>query len=197
LRQAGIEAQDLTAAIDAIGQDAELGTEKLTALAGLLARSQTQRDVFFSADDCIAAADPSRFDAGELLIYGVWQVSTIQRRMLERLMETVAVTVFLSEAGEEASEAHAPLREWLSACGAREEQLVATSSEPTALTRLQERLFTLESEPIPIEADGTVRLLSAPDPPREVREVARICLEWAEEGIPFHEMAITFRQAET
>jgi ATP-dependent helicase/nuclease subunit B len=41
--------------------------------------------------------------------------------------------------------------------------------------------------------DGTVQLASALEPAREVREVARRCLAWAAEGIPFHEMAIAYR----
>ena len=36
-------------------------------------------------------------------------------------------------------------------------------------------------------------MLSAPDPSREVREIARTCLAWAREGIKFHEMAIAYR----
>ena len=44
--------------------------------------------------------------------------------------------------------------------------------------------------------DDSVRLLSAPDPSREVREVARECLAWARDGIPFHEMAVVYRHAD-
>ena len=47
-----------------------------------------------------------------------------------------------------------------------------------------------------LELDGSVRLLSAPDPSREVREVARECLAWAREGIPFREMAVVYRHAD-
>ena len=46
------------------------------------------------------------------------------------------------------------------------------------------------------EPDGTLRLVSAPDPSREVRAAARACLEWAREGVPFWEMAVAYRHGE-
>ena len=49
----------------------------------------------------------------------------------------------------------------------------------------------------PDPADGTVRIASAPDPNREVRDALRTCLRWArEDGIAFHEMVIAYRQAD-
>ena len=47
-----------------------------------------------------------------------------------------------------------------------------------------------------LEGDGTIRLVSAPDPAREVRAAARACLAWAQEGVPFWEMAIAYRHGE-
>ena len=47
-----------------------------------------------------------------------------------------------------------------------------------------------------IAADGTLRLVSAPDPAREVRAAARACLQWAREGVPFWEMAVAYRHGE-
>ena len=47
-----------------------------------------------------------------------------------------------------------------------------------------------------IAADGTLRLVSAPDPSREVRAAARACLEWAREGVPFWDMAVAYRHGE-
>ena len=35
-----------------------------------------------------------------------------------------------------------------------------------------------------------------PDAPREVVEAARACMDWAREGIPFHEMAVAYRNDE-
>ncbi len=91
-----------------------------------------------------------------------------------------------------ADRAHASFREWL------ETELDATTVEldadehTTALGAIQ-RQRTLAPDP----ADGTVRIASAPDPNREVRDALRTCLRWArEDGIAFHEMVIAYRQAD-
>jgi RecB family exonuclease len=47
-----------------------------------------------------------------------------------------------------------------------------------------------------VPPDDSVQLVSAPDPVAEAREAARACLAWAKEGIPFREMAVTYRQAD-
>ena len=68
-------------------------------------------------------------------------------------------------------------------------------TEQTALAQVRHRLFSLPAEP-PIVADGTVRLVSAPDPAREVRAAARACLAWAADGAPFWDMAVAYRHGE-
>src|SRR5206468_7373969 len=60
---------------------------------------------------------------------------------------------------------------------------------------MRPRLFTAPSESS-IEPDGSVRLVSAPDPAREVRAAARECLAWADEGVEFWEMAVAYRHGE-
>ena len=69
-------------------------------------------------------------------------------------------------------------------------------SQATALGHLQRQLGS--GGPLPPDpADGTVRIASAPDPNREVRDALRTCLRWArEDGIAFHEMVIAYRQAD-
>ena len=47
----------------------------------------------------------------------------------------------------------------------------------------------------PIDAPS-VSLISAPDTVREVWEAARACLGWAKDGIPFHEMAVVYRNGD-
>ena len=64
-----------------------------------------------------------------------------------------------------------------------------------ALDRLRAVLFTPPAKP-GIDSDETVRLVSAPDPAREVRAAARACLEWAAEGVEFWEMAVAYRHGE-
>jgi Exodeoxyribonuclease V, gamma subunit len=64
-----------------------------------------------------------------------------------------------------------------------------------ALQRVRGSLFTAPAKPA-IEPDGTIRLVSAPDPAREVRAAARACLQWAQEGVGFWEMAVAYRHGE-
>ena len=56
-------------------------------------------------------------------------------------------------------------------------------------------MFTPPAQPT-IAADGTLQLVSAPDPSREVRTAARACLQWAREGVPFWDMAVAYRHGE-
>src|SRR5205823_14375128 len=75
---------------------------------------------------------------------------------------------------------------------------VAAIPEPApdgpALSRIRSALFTPPLEPL--APDGTLQLVSAPDPSREVRAAARACLAWAEEGVEFWEMALAYRQGD-
>ena len=67
--------------------------------------------------------------------------------------------------------------------------------QDTALARVRRSMFTAPAKPA-IPADGTLRLVSAPDPSREVRAAARACLQWAREGVPFWDMAVAYRHGE-
>ena len=85
------------------------------------------------------------------------------------------------------------MRDWLSSLGAEAVEL-EPPAPATALDRVRRQLFSTPTEAV--EPDATLQLVSAPDPTREVREVARACMRWAEEGIRFHEMAIAYRNPE-
>jgi ATP-dependent helicase/DNAse subunit B len=195
LRQAALDSETFASAI--AGLESESGNDqKLAALADLFAQAAQRRSGFHGRDDLIRMADAARFRDAELLVYGVWRVSTLQQQLLKQLMERVTLSFYLPDGAADASDAHAALRVWLVSCGATEERLDAVEHEATDLRRLQTRIFTRpDGQPAPV--DKTVRLVSAPDAPREVREAARACLRWAGEGIAFHEMAIAYRQTES
>jgi ATP-dependent helicase/nuclease subunit B len=195
LRHAGLDPVSLTRAIGERSASDALSEEKLVALARIFGQAQERRSKFHGRDDLIRMADADRFSGPELLIYGNWSFTTIQRRMLERLMERVALTIYLPEGQGNANEAHANLRAWLARHDAVEETLDVFTTDDSALQTIQGQIFASPTGR-PAPTDGTVRLLSAPDPPREVREAARACLRWASEGIAFHDMAVVFRQSE-
>lgn len=188
LRQAGVDA----AALWDGARRTAVNAEKATALGDLYAAYETRRLPFYTPDDCVALADPSRFDAPALLVYGVVDPPATLRRLLERLAARLPVTVYLAVTPTEADRAHQSSVTWLEGLAARRETLPdPAAAGETALAHLQTRLFNHLTRPA--SDDGTVRLVSAPDPAREVREAARACLAWAAAGIPFHEMAVVYR----
>jgi ATP-dependent helicase/nuclease subunit B len=179
-------------ALERLASSSAESEAKAHALVDVYRRYTDGRADRYDGVDALAAADPSLFDGVELLVYGVWRLAAHGRRVLERLAERVPVTVFLPSAGGDQDVAHSELRDWLGRLGATARAAEPAVTQPTALTHLQATLFhPLE----PVASDGTVRLVSAPDPLSEVREAARTCLDWARAGVPFREMAITYRDA--
>jgi RecB family exonuclease len=89
----------------------------------------------------------------------------------------------------------AELRSRLTENGAVEERVAEQRESRSALERVRQRLFSRPAKPA-IDPDDTLRLVSAPDPSREVRAAARACLEWAREGVPFWDMAVAYRRGE-
>ena len=195
LRQAGLEPASLSRAIGELSTSDPLSAEKLMALAHIYEQARERRSKFHGRDDLVRMAEAKRFSEAELLIYGYWSFTTLQRQMLERLMGHVALTIYLPEGQGNANEAHADLRAWLARYDAIEETLEVVDPGDSAIQQLQSQIFAAPTD-CPVPNFGTVRLLSAPDASREVREAARACLRWAGEGIAFHEMAVVFRQSE-
>lgn len=170
-----------------------LEPEKLASLAALARRHHELKAGHYDADAALAAPDAKRLGADQLLVYGIWDPPALTRRALAAIG---ALRIYLPQTSPVADRAHASFREWLSA------ELDATALEleseerPTALGHLQRQLGPTATPP-PDPADGTVRIASAPDPNREVRDALRTCMRWArEDGIAFHEMVIAYRQAD-
>ncbi|MEO9174064.1 MAG: PD-(D/E)XK nuclease family protein, partial [Gaiellales bacterium] len=190
LRQEAVELDTLERFAPSIAES----DAKAAGLVDLYRRYLAGRADRYDGADALAAADPAAFDGTELLVYGLWRLGAHARALLEQLAERVPVTVFLPTVGAEPDVAHLELRRWLARAGASVRSAEPAERERTALTHLQGALFRAST---PIEPDGTVQLVSAPDPLSEVREAARTCLDWAREGILFREMAITYRDAAT
>lgn len=162
------------------------------ALADLYRRYLEGRGSAYDGEDALAAADPARYDGAALFLFGIWRLGAVARGVIGRLAGRVPVTVLLPSVAPDADAAHAELRDWLAAHGAATQHLPAPAPE-TTLALLQQRLFAHEG---PVDRDGTVDLVSAPDPLSETREAARTCLAWAAEGIAFRETAVAYRQAD-
>jgi hypothetical protein len=193
LRGAGYDLRNLRPLLEG----ATDAPEKATALAEILAEFESRRTRFYGPDDALAAADPALLDGLGLLVWGVLDLQPAMERLICEIAKRMPVDVFLPEVPAAADAPLGRLRDRLSRIGGsshRREHVLTPARSETTLARLRERLFTPPSELMP--ADGTVRLVSAPDPAREVRAAARALLEWAQEGVEFWEMAIAYRHGE-
>ncbi len=191
LRGAGYEGEAFQRAVESACDAPGKGP----ALAGLLDDFLARRDGFYGPDDCMLSTDSGALDAVGLAIYGAWELPAALKRCIEGIAKRMPVTVYLPVTGTDADDAHAGTREWLAAVGVEVEEAERGQTDvATGLTHLHQHLFRTDADPAPL--DGSVTLLSGPDPSREVREVARTCLAWAREGIRFHEMAVVYRHAD-
>jgi ATP-dependent helicase/nuclease subunit B len=190
--QAGVDIDAWRVALDGGAIDR---TGKFRDIARLYDEHATRLVRFYTAEDCYQTADAAQFPSNCLLIYGMWSLTTSQRRLLEQINAHAELTVFLPWTGTDADDAHLEMRDWLDGLGAAVQRLAPSPAEDSTLDHLRRRLFHPVSDAVLL--DGTVRLLSAPDQPREVREAARTCLHWAKQhGIPFHEMAVAYRHSD-
>lgn len=190
LRQADVSPEAFAAGASEVPEN----QDKVRDLADLYGRYEAQRVAFYAADDGLKVADPARFESEALLVYGVWDPPTTLRSALQALGERVPVTFYLPETGGDPDLAHADLRVWLGHLGATPERAAADEEgQGSSVVHLQGHLFSPDG---PAPHDGASRVVSAPDPPREVRDAARACMRWAREGIPFHEMAVSYRHGD-
>jgi RecB family exonuclease len=167
---------------------------KAGALAEILADVETRRRGFYGADDALAVADPDLLDGLALLVWGLLEVPPALERVIVGVAARLPVHVFLPDVAGAAEAPVSKLLERLVGRGASASPATAAESQRTALALVCARLFTAPVEKI--EPDDSLRLVSAPDPSREVRAAARACLAWAEAGVPFWEMALAYRHGD-
>jgi hypothetical protein len=174
LRAAGYDAESLA---DAIEGACEV-PEKAQAITGIFAEFLRRREGFYGPDECLLSAESDSAPWDALFVFGLWQAGAALTNLLIGASEHISVTAMFPLSGvEELDAAHAELRFDLAAAGAEVSELQDEDSPATALERSRPRLFTVPGEAAP--EDESLRLISAPDPAREVREVARQCLAWA------------------
>lgn len=189
LRGAGYDGPALETAI----ADACEVPDKAETIVELFSTFLERRADFYGPDDCLLAADDESSPWTHMFAFGLWEGTPALRAAIARLSAHIPFAAFLPSTGTSADDAHAEIQTWLEESGAEHVQL---DDEPTdsTLSAVKSQLFHREREAL--NHDGTLQLVSAPDPTREVREVARACMDWAREGIRFHEMAIAYRNPE-
>jgi ATP-dependent helicase/nuclease subunit B len=192
LRAAGYDLSDLGGLL-AGATDA---AAKAPALAEILADFEARRSGFYGPDDALLAADPGRLGGLGLLVWGMLDLSPTLERLLVGVAERMPVDVYLSGVPAAADAPLADLARRLTARGATEQRPREPAPQTTsALDQVRRSLFTAPAgREIPV--DGSIRLVSAPDPSREVRAAVRACLAWAREGVPFWDMAIAYRHGD-
>jgi RecB family exonuclease len=191
LRAAGYD----LAALSPLLEGATDAPEKAGSLAEILQEFERRRSGFYGPDDALLAAEPGRLDGLALLVWGMLDLSPALESLVRAIAERMPVDVHLPALPAAADAPLAELRRRLIAAGAPETSVSDSGKPRLALERVRQRMFTPPAKPA-IASDQTLQLLSAPDPPREVRAAARACLEWAREGVPFWDMAVAYRQGE-
>ena len=169
--------------------------EKAGSLAELLAAFEARRREFYGPDDALLAAEPERLGGLGLLVYGMLDLPPALERLVVAIAQRMLVVVFAPDVPAAADAPLAEALERLIASGATLETTPGHARPGTALDRVRAALFTAP-DGVPIAPDGTLRLVSAPDPSREVRAAARACLQWAREGQRFWEMAVAYRHGD-
>ena len=191
LRGAGYDLSDLGPLLDG----ATDAPDKAGSLAEILSEFGRRRYGFYGPDDALLAAEPARLDGLALLVWGMLDLPPALESLLHGIAERMPVDVHVPEVPAGSAAPLAELRRRVIANGGAE-RLVADSREvDSTLERVRRGMFTQPAKPA-LAADGTLRLVSAPDPSREVRAAARACFEWAREGVPFWDMAVAYRHGE-
>lgn len=192
LRGAGYDLSALAGPLDG----ATDAPAKAASLAEILASFESRRTGFYGPDDALLASEAERLDGLSLLVWGLLDLPAALERLLLRIAERMPVDLYLADVPAAADAPLAGMRTRLYGAGATAGAARQRAGAATALERVRDFLF----EPprgVAISPDATLRLVSAPDPSREVRAAARACLQWAREGVPFWDMAVAYRQGES
>ncbi|MBI4880407.1 MAG: exodeoxyribonuclease V subunit gamma [Planctomycetes bacterium] len=166
------------------------GYERRLAAAGLIDDADLFRLALAEAEDhpLLAGAPP--------LVYGFYDFTSVQRRLLEAVLRRAGGIVF-APIGEGRAFAYArPALDFFQRMGFADEGGVpAARGNGRALDVLRERLFERPGGGPPAPPDGSVRILACPGSPLEAREIVRQVVLLAREGFPLHEIGVVFRGA--
>jgi len=151
-------------------------------------------------DDAVRHAPSLLVDCRRLLIYGFYDLTWQQERLLRHLFDLIAVTIFFPWRNTPAFEFARETRDRLLALVDPKEATSGVAlNRPGSLAGINERLFaapdrayggliTDESTP-----DPALRIIAAPGEPREALEAARAVIDLARSGVPFEEIAVLYR----
>jgi len=133
-----------------------------------------------------------------VILYGLDDLSVLEQRFLERIIQDRPCAVYLPCSATPAFEWTRPLRDYCLALGFREQALLPDSAaHPTALARLQHGLFDDAASHVEVSGDDSVLILSAPGRPREVEEILReVVHSPLASALPARRVGILLRESE-
>jgi len=210
LRDADVSVDDLDGVIAAIRRAPD-SREQLESFAGLYRRYRKEVCRFIDTDDDFRAAieklsqKPQKsleMDSSPLLVYGVYDTTGQQARLLDALGRTRQMIYFIPFVDAEISEFARPFLTARASNLGVDPRHLAAPVKTNSLGRLAERNFGLSRLPIrgaALDADGSFALISAPGESRVVVEVVREILRAAREGVisGFHDAAVILRRPES
>ncbi|HXZ36311.1 MAG TPA: PD-(D/E)XK nuclease family protein [Thermodesulfobacteriota bacterium] len=149
----------------------------------------------FSHGEKEAQRFPQIFGSEELAVYGFYDFTESQKRLLEACIRHLRLTSFMPWRETQGFAYAAPVLQWYRS---REFQVQSVARPELAGSKLVEvaprEIFAERPKAFSTREDRTVRIIAAPSEAQEVREIAREVLRLArEEEIPFHEMAVLLR----
>jgi len=173
-------------------------------LSGVRAEFAEDADVIEAASSRVGSVS-AVFGTDRVIIYGLYDLTEIQKRLVESLAGALDVTFMVPFQQRAAFDYARPTVHWLEGLGfvagrADEAPAVETNLDrvrvgfgvgtpPTSILPRQGGGGTSE-----IVEDDSIAIISAPGAAREVREIAREVLNCARErGIPFQDMAVVLR----
>lgn len=138
------------------------------------------------------------FGCEELIIYGFYDFTEGQKRLIEACAGHLDVTAFLPWRESQGFAYALPTLQWYQGLGLAVKALWGPErGEEKSLPLLQQQLFRDEPGGPPAPDARMVLLISAPGEAQEVQEIAREILRLArEEEVSFHEIGILLRNAE-
>jgi ATP-dependent helicase/nuclease subunit B len=167
----------------------------LTVLKTLKEYRNEFRKKYFDVEDLLEKASfhankyENIFGTDQLFIYGFYHLDSAQGNFISKLSRYLKINSYLPVLpGNHVSEKSLDFYRNLNFKIHNTEALPFPGE--TGLSRVRQSLLVNTSPGEPTENDGTIRILSCPTQTDEVREISRIILKFAGDGIPFDEMGI-------
>jgi hypothetical protein len=208
LRDAGVTARKL---LNVFGNDPELKDRQrhLEALADLYGRFRERVEFFHDEDDDFRAAirnlanPDKKIRSQQLLVYGIYDATGLQSRLLEELKNSFDMTYFIPYVDEYIGAFAKPfLQTRVDELGVKYARL-AEKEPARGLDHLAAGGFGFAAVPVPdsaadVKDDGSFALVSVPGESRAAVEIVREIFRAVREGIisGFHEAAVILRQPE-